>query len=97
MNESLPVRWFVIFIKPEPNGGGDVDTPDFPDLEFWHADKESARQEAERVMRELHEQGDDRNWKAVGHPDPLEVARGNHDVDQWIVSSEDVISGTRTR
>lgn len=97
MSDKTVVRWFVIFIKPDTEGDTDGDSMDFPDLDFWHEDGESARREAERVLCQLHQQGDSRTWKAVGHPDPIEVARGNHPVDQWIVTSRDVphVSGVQ--
>jgi hypothetical protein len=86
------VRWFVIFIKPDSDVNSEEDTPGFPDLDFWHDDKETAKREAKRVLRELYEQGDERTWKAVAHPDPVEVTRGNHAIDQWIVTSQDIQS-----
>ena len=39
----------------------------------------------DRVLRELEERGDKRDWKAVGHPDPIEVGLGQRPGGQWIL------------
>lgn len=81
MAEKEAVRWFLIFWHPE---GAARDEADFPAVEFWHHDRESARAEAARVLIELREQrGDTRDWTAAGHPDPYAVADGRHPGGQW--------------
>ena len=58
------VRWMVSFWHPE---GGRRDEPNFPDVEFWHADRETSMVEAARVLIELREvQEDERDWAAAG-------------------------------
>ena len=95
MSEETSIRWFVIFIKPDAEEDRGAVSAGFPDLDFWHENGESAKQEAKRVLDQLRQQGDIRTWKAVGHPDPFEVAKGNHPVDQWILTSEDVLDESR--
>ena len=91
MNNHRPVRWMVSFWHPE---GDSRDEPDFPKIEHWHQDKPTARAEAARVLIELREgRGDDRDWVAAGHPDPLEVGAGRHVGGQWILSYEDLKRG----
>ena len=91
MNNHRPVRWMVSFWHPE---GDSRDEPDFPKVELWHADKRNARVEAARVLIELREsRGDDRDWVAAGHPDPLEVGAGRHTGGQWILRYEDLKKG----
>ena len=81
----------VSFWHPE---GDSKDEPDFPKVKLWHADKRSARAEAARVLIELREsRGDDRDWVAAGHPDPLEVGAGRHIGGQWILRYGDLENG----
>ena len=71
--------------------GGSRNEPDFPDVEFWHPDRQSARTEAARVLVELREErGDERDWVAAGHPDPFEVGAGRHPGGQWILRYKDL-------
>ena len=78
----------VSFWHPD---GGSAHEPDFPNVDFWHSDRQSARTEAARVLFELREQrGDKRDWVAAGHPDPCEVAAGRHPGGQFIVRYEDL-------
>ena len=82
------VRWMVSFWHPE---GGRRDEPNFPDVEFWHADRETSMVEAARVLIELREvQEDERDWAAAGHPDPFEVGAGRHPGGQWILRYSDM-------
>lgn len=82
------VKWILVFFHQGEEEEGERD--DFPKVEFWQPDKETAKAEARRVLRELRERGDCRNWKAAGHPDPFAVARGEHRIEQWIVDSADL-------
>ena len=67
------------------------DESDFPKVEFWHPDRQSAREEAARVLIELREERNDtRDWVAAGHPDPLEVGAGRHPGGQWILRYSDL-------
>ena len=76
-----------------PNGGR-KDESDFPEVEFWHPDRASAREEATRVLTELREERRDvRDWVAAGHPDPLEVGAGRHPGGQWILRYQDLKPG----
>lgn len=88
MAEKEAVRWFLSFWHSE---GTARDDADFPAVEFWHLDRESARAEAARVLIELREQrGDTRDWTAAGHPDPYAVANGRHPGGQWILRYRDL-------
>ena len=81
----------VSFWHPE---GDSKDEPDFPKVELWHSDKQTARAEAARVLIELREgRGDVRDWVAAGHPDPLEVGAGRHVGGRWILRYEDLKKG----
>ncbi len=91
MNNHRPVRWMVSFWHPE---GDSKDEPDFPKVEQWHQDKPTARAEAARVLIELREsRGDDRDWVAAGHPDPLAVGAGRHVGGQWTLRYGDLKKG----
>ena len=70
MNGAKSVRWMVSFWHP--NGSWETET-DFPMVSFWHPDKWTSRMEAARVLWELRERGDTRDWVAAGHPDPFET------------------------
>ena len=88
MNNERPVRWMVTFWH---SGGRSQDEPEFPEVDFWHSDKQTARAEAARVLIELAEQrGDKRDWVAAGHPDPFEVGIGKHPGGQWTLSYDDL-------
>ncbi len=65
---------------------------DFPKVEFWHEDKEECMAEGRRVLMELLDCGDTRNWVARGHPDPFAVGAGLTRGDQWILSLSDLRS-----
>ena len=91
MNDVKPVRWMVSFWHPN---GGSGDENDFPQVEFWHADRIRAREEAARVLIELREERNDtRDWVAAGHPDPFEVGAGRHPGGQWILRYRDLRRG----
>ena len=64
------VRWMVTFWHPD---GDRTAEPDFPKVDFWHPDKRTSRMAAARVLWELRERGDTRDWVAAGHPDPFET------------------------
>ena len=91
MNDPKTVRWMLSFWHPE---GGWRNELDFPTVAFWHPDRESAREEAARVLVELREKrGDRRDWVAAGHPDPIEVGVGRHPGGQWILRYKDLRRG----
>ena len=82
MNDLDSVRWMVIFYHSE---GGFHDEPDFPKVDFWHPSKKASMEAGARVLRELKDLGDTRDWKAAGHPDPFKVGSGQHPGGQWIL------------
>lgn len=91
MAEKEAVRWFLSFWHPEGTARYEAD---FPAVEFWHPDRESARAEAARVLIELREErGDTRDWTAAGHPDPYAVVNGRHPGGQWILRYRDLQRG----
>ena len=83
------VRWILVFFHTDEE---ESERDDFPEVEFWQPDKETAIAEARRVLQELRDRDDCRNWKAAGHPDPYAVAKGRHPIQQWILTSEDLDS-----
>ncbi len=99
MSDRPKVRWMVNFWCS--NGGDKVVRPydevDFPQVDFWHPNRATAREEAARVLIELREErGDHREWVAAGHPDPLEVGAGHHPGGQWFLRYRDLPSGGAT-
>lgn len=85
---SDSVRWMISFWH---SAGGSKDDPDFPRVDFWHPDRESARAAAARVLIELREdREDERDWVAAGHPDPLAVGSGRHPGGQWLLRYRDI-------
>ena len=88
MSDTEPVRWILVFFHSGEEKESDRDG--FPEVDFWQPDKEKAQTEARRVLGELRDGGDDRDWKAAGHPDPFAVAKGRHPIAQWIIKSEDI-------
>ncbi len=87
------VRWMVHFWH---SAGKDRDEPCFPEIAFWHPDRETAMKQAARVLIELAEKrGDNRDWAAAGHPDPFAVASGRHPGGQWILRYGDLKRETR--
>ena len=88
MDPIQPVRWMVNFWHSD---GSYKDEVDFPQVAFWHPDRQTAREEAARVLVELkEEQGDEREWVAAGHPDPFEVGAGRHPGGHWILRYSDL-------
>lgn len=82
------VRWMVSFWH---SSGGSKDDPDFPKVDFWYPDRESARAAAAGVLIELREEREDeRDWVAAGHPDPFEVGAGRHPGGQWVLRYSDL-------
>ena len=84
MRDTDSVRWMITFYHSE---GRSRDEPDFPKVEFWHPDEKASMEAGARVLRELKERGDTRDWMAVGHPDPFKVGSGEHPGGQWILPS----------
>ena len=82
MKDVRPVRWMVTFYHSE---GGARDEPDFPKVDFWHPNKKASMEAGARVLQELKGRGDNRDWKAAGHPDPFKVGSGQHHGGQWIL------------
>ena len=89
MSEEDHVRWFIIFFHSDEDDESDRGN-DFPAVDFWQPDKATAKAEAARVLLELQARGDGRDWTAAGHPDPFAVAKGQHPIAQWILTSDDV-------
>ena len=82
------VRWMVSFWHAD---GSWKNEPDFPQVDFWHPDRETSRAEAARVLIELREKREDeRDWVAAGHPDPREVGAGRHPGGQWVLRYSDL-------
>ena len=82
------VRWMLGFYRR----GGNVDVhrwqeeSEFPKFDFWHPDFEACQAAGLRVLRQLIQEGDNRDWIAYGHPDPFEVGAGRYPGGQWIES-----------
>ena len=82
------VRCMVSFWRPD---GGWRDEPDFPEVAFWHPDRETSRAEAARVLIELREvREDQREWVAAGHPYPFAVGPGRRPGGQWLLRCSDL-------
>lgn len=84
-------RWMLSFWHSEGDWRGEAG---FPDVEFWQPDNKTARAEAARVLAELRDSGDMRDWVAAGHPDPREVMAGNHFGGQWALQYDDLECAT---
>ena len=85
---GVSARWMVSFWHPEGRARDEVD---FPKIALWHSDEKTAKAEAVRVLVELvEERGDNRDWVAAGHPDPLEVGAGRHRGGQFILRYQDL-------
>ena len=82
MGDMDTVRWMLTFYHSE---GGSRDEPDFPRVDLWHPNEKASMEAGARVLRELKERGDNRDWKAAGHPDPFAVGSGQHPGGQWIL------------
>ena len=82
MSDSDSIRWMVTFFHSE---GRRQDEPDFPKVDFWYPTKKASMEAGARVLQELKDRGDNRDWKAAGHPDPFAVGSGEHPGGQWIL------------
>ena len=82
MNHLENVRWMLTFYHSQ---GSWKEEADFPRVDFWHPSKKASMEAGDRVLRELKERGDTRDWCAVGHPDPFKVGSGQHSGGQWIL------------
>lgn len=82
MKEHDPVRWMVTFYHSE---GGAHNEPDFPKVEFWHPSKEASMKAGARVLQELKDRGDQRDWKAAGHPDPFYANSIHYPGGPWVL------------
>lgn len=87
MSTHHEVRWILTFGHPR---GGSHSEIDFPDFDFWHADKESSMAEGKRVLKELALRDDKRAWYAAGYPDPFLVGSGQHPGDSWFISKSEL-------
>ena len=81
------VRWMVTFWHPD---GDRTAEPDFPKVDFWHPDKRTSRMAAARVLWELRERGDTREWVAAGYPDPFAVSRLSNHSPVWLLTYSDI-------
>ena len=82
MGDSDSVHWMVTFFH---SGGRWQEESDFPVVDFWYPTKKASMEAGARVLQELKDRGDTRDWKAAGHPDPREVGAGRHPGGQWIL------------
>ena len=87
MNCSGKIRWMVNFWHPD---GDRTSETDFPQVDFWHPDKQTSRIEAARVLLELRERGDTREWVAAGYPDPFVVNRVSDFCPVWLLIYSDI-------
>ena len=81
MKDVDPVRWMLTFYH---SGGSFRDERDFPKVNFWHPNRGALVEVGARVLQELKDRGDTRDWRAVGHPAPFAVGSGQHPGGQWI-------------
>ena len=84
MNHLESVRWMLTFYHSQ---GSWKEEAHFPKVDFWHPDKKASMLAGARVLKELMDRGDTRDWKAVGHPDPFKVGSGGYPGEQWILPS----------
>ena len=89
LDENAKVKWMVSFWHPD---GDRTAEPDFPKVDFWHPDKRTSRMEAARVLWELRERGDTREWVAVGYPDPFAVGQFGYISASWTLRPADLES-----
>ena len=87
-NDQPAVRWMLGFFVH--NGEGDKHEPNFPTFDFWQPDRDTCEAEGRRILLELRNRGDERNWIAYGHPDPYEVGAGRHPGGQWMQRLRDL-------
>ena len=94
MTGDRAVGWTLSFRHPNGDSNGEAN---FPSVELRYADEQTSKVEASRVLIELREQrGDERDWVATGHPDPMEVGDGHHSGDQWMMRYEDANQAVMT-
>ena len=84
VNDADSVRWMVFFCHSE---GRDKDEQDFPKVDLWYPNREASIEAGTRVLEQLKERGDDRDWRAVGFPDPFRVASGHYSGGLWVIPS----------
>ena len=82
MNNFENVRWMLTFYHSQ---GSWKEEANFPKVDFWQPDKRTSQKEGARILRELKERGDTRDWQAAGHPDPFKVGSGQHPGGQWVL------------
>lgn len=87
MECSGKIRWMVSFWHPD---GDRTTETDFPQVDFWHPDKRTSRMAAARVLLELRERGDSREWVAAGYPDPFAASRLSHYSPVWLLTHSDI-------
>ena len=80
---NQPVRWMLGFYV-KSSGRVRLRELHFPEFEFWHPNRDACEAAGRRVLLELRERGDTRDWLAYGHPDPVEVSEGRHPGGQWL-------------
>ena len=88
-DENASVRWMVTFWHPD---GDRTAEPNFPKVDFWHPNKRTSRMAAARVLLELRERGDTREWVAAGHPDPFAVGQFGYISASWTLHYSDLES-----
>lgn len=69
----MSVRWMLGFYA-EDDDLPSYEFAAFPEFEFWQPDGDTAERKATRVLRELFEIDDDREWVAYWVTDPCELA-----------------------
>ena len=64
----------------------------FPAFESWHEDKKGAIAEGTRVLKELNNAGDTRDWVAFAQPDPIAVTSQyeSQQGEQWFIRLRDL-------
>ncbi len=82
MSNLENVRWMLTFYHSE---GSWKDEADFPRVEFWHPSKEASMKAGARVLQELKDRGDQRDWKAAGHPDPFYANSIHYPGGPWVL------------
>ena len=88
-DKTNDMRWMVNFWHPD---GDRTTEPDFPEIAFWHPSKWKSQMEAARVLWELRERGDARDWVASGHPDPVEFGGWAYISTAWTLEYSDIES-----
>ena len=71
MNDR-PIRAILGFYVAGRDTTRPRDVEDFPDHSYWHPDRETSIAEGCRVLRELRERGDKRDWVAFSFLDTVE-------------------------